>query len=42
MTAAYTCPIGGEVTRNYWYGHNTGSQGDTKLCIEHEVIEVTL
>ena len=35
--SALVCPIGGEVTRDYWYCHNTSKQGDVKLCSEHQV-----
>ena len=38
-TSALVCPIGGEITRDYWYCHNTGRQGDVKLCRVHQVIE---
>jgi len=38
--SAHLCPVGGERTRDYWYCHNTGSQGDVKLCRAHEVEEV--
>ena len=40
VTAAHHCPVGGELTRDYWYSHDTGKAGDLKLCREHEVIEI--
>jgi len=39
-TAMLICPVGGEQTRDYWYCHNTGSQGDVKLCRAHQVEEI--
>ena len=36
-TAMHKCPVGGELTKDYWYCHDTGKQGDTKLCNAHEV-----
>ncbi len=38
-TAAYVCRTGGETTLDYWYCHDTGKQGDVKLCRIHEVEE---
>ncbi len=39
ITSAHHCPVGGEITRDYWYSHDTGKAGDMKLCREHEVTE---
>lgn len=34
---ALHCPVGGEITRDYWYCHNTAKGGDVKLCSEHQI-----
>lgn len=37
VSSAHFCPIGHEATRDYWYCHNTGKQGDVKLCNDHQI-----
>jgi hypothetical protein len=36
----HQCSVGGELTKDYWYCHDTGKAGDTKLCRIHEVEEI--
>jgi hypothetical protein len=40
VTGEFTCPVGGEQCRDFWYSHYTGKAGDTKLCRIHQVEEV--
>ena len=38
--SSFTCPVGGEQCRDFWYCHDTSKQGDVKLCRIHQVEEV--
>lgn len=40
VLSGHHCTVGKEMTRDYWYSHETTKRGDLKLCREHEVAEI--